>query len=106
MNTREFVETAVKALAPKSPDSIKVTEHIGESVRMLSVEGVDQEDMGPILGKKFANINNVAGLAHVLSYREDKKRLVEFIVGDRTIGFGPSKFKKTDEKDTTDKSST
>ena len=101
MDTRKFVETAVKALAPNKPDDIKVTEQLGESVRMLNVEGVDNKDMGPILGKKFANINNVAGLANVLSYREDKKRLVEFTVGDKTIGFGPSRFNK---KDATDKS--
>ena len=66
MDTRKFVERAVKALAPNKPDDIKVNEQLGESVRMLNVEGVDKKDMGPILGKKFAKIKNVAGLANHL----------------------------------------
>jgi predicted RNA-binding protein YlqC (UPF0109 family) len=72
---KDMVEYVVKALADH-PESVSVSESLGESVIMIELS-VAPDDMGRIIGRKGRTINAIRSLARILGAKEEKKVSVE-----------------------------
>ena len=72
---KDMVEYVFKAL-DDHPESVSVSESLGESVVMIELS-VAPDDMGRIIGRKGRTINAIRSLARILGAKAEKKVSVE-----------------------------
>ncbi len=74
---KALVETIVKALVD-SPDQIRVTETVGESVVILEIL-VGPDDVGKVIGKDGRIANAIRTVVKAAAAKQDKKVTVEIL---------------------------
>ncbi len=74
---KALVETIVRALVD-SPDLIKVTETVGESIIILEIL-VGPDDVGKVIGKDGRIANAIRTVVKAAAAKQDKKVTVEIL---------------------------
>jgi len=69
---KDFVEYVLKSLVEK-PDNIKVNREIDERGVLISVDGIDKEDMKRVIGREGRTVNALRTLLRVIGMKNDAR---------------------------------